>query len=645
MSENVREKVLVVGLGEVGRPLLELLQAAYPAQGRDVKDDPHLGTVDVLHICYPYSSGFVAITKEYICQYGPRLVVVHSTVVPGTSAAIARVAPDTLVAYSPILGKHHRMKADLQYYVKFVAGMTPSAAAQAAAHLEGAGFKMRIAASCEALELGKLIETSYFGLLIAWAQEIERFCHALNLNYDDVMSFIESVSQQSQIFPPVIFQPGFIGGHCVIPNTHLLEQVRKSDFLEAIRRSNELKRQEWQAAGRALSQRLEPRPFKNSETNRVHTEAPSVPFVDLRAQYQAIQAEVRRKLDEVLTSGTFILGSLVSEFEEAFARYCGARHAIGVANGTDALILALKALNIGPGDEVITAVNTFIATAEAIVHVGAKPVFVDIDQKNTYNIDVQQLEAAITPRTKAIIPVYLYGQPADMDPILEIAKTHGFYVIEDAAQAHGALYKGRKAGSMGHAACFSFYPAKNLGAYGDAGAVVTNDDQIALTVKKLRDHGGVQKYQHDLVGYNSRLDTLQAAVLLVKLKYLDEWNRKRQRNAQLYNELLAQVPGIVTPGVLEDATHVYHLYVIRLEDGDRDALQAHLKSREIATGIHYPQPVHLTPALSYLGYQAGDFPVAEDCAKKILSLPMYPELTRAQIEHVVECIDEYRKEM
>ncbi len=365
-----------------------------------------------------------------------------------------------------------------------------------------------------------------------------------------------------------------------------------------------------------------------------------VPFVDLRVQYQALQTEIQKKFEEILASSAFILGTQVQEFEEAFANFCNVRHAIGVANGTDALILALKALGIGPGDEVITAVNTFIATAEAIVHVGATPVFVDCDP-HTYNIDVTQIEAKITPRTRAIIPVHLYGQPAQMDSILEIAKKYNLYVIEDAAQAHGATYNGQRVGSMGHVACFSFYPGKNLGAYGDAGAVVTNDDEIALTVRKLRNHGGIVKYQHDLVGYNSRLDTLQAAVLLVKLKHLDEWNRQRQKNAQLYNELLSKIPRVITPNVLNGSTHVYHLYVVRIEGNVRDELQHYLKERGIQTGIHYPKPLHLTPALKYLGYQAGDFPVAERYSQEILSLPMYPELTEREITYVVQEIEKF----
>ena len=266
-----------------------------------------------------------------------------------------------------------------------------------------------------------------------------------------------------------------------------------------------------------------------------------VPFIDLKIQHPALQEELQQSWAEICQSAAFTLGPQVQQFEEAFAAFCEAKHAIGVANGTDALTLALAALGIGPGDEVITAVNSFIATAEAIAHVGARPVFADIDPK-TYNIDIEQIEARITPQTRAIIPVHLYGQPADMDPILQIADRHGLYVIEDAAQAHGARYKGRRVGSLGHAACFSFYPSKNLGACGDAGAVVTSDDRIALAVRKLRDHGGIEKYQHDLLGYTSRLDTLQAAALLIKLKHLDQRNRLRQEHAQLYNDQLCTIP-------------------------------------------------------------------------------------------------------
>ena len=363
-----------------------------------------------------------------------------------------------------------------------------------------------------------------------------------------------------------------------------------------------------------------------------------VPFIDLKLQYSALQVELQESWAEICQSAAFTLGPQVQQFEAAFAAFCEAKHAVGVANGTDALTLALAALGIGPGDEVITVVNSFIATAEAIAHAGARPVFADIDPK-TYNIDIEQIEARITPQTRAIIPVHLYGQPADMDPILQIAERHGLYVIEDAAQSHGARYKGRRVGSLGHAACFSFYPSKNLGACGDAGAVVTSDDRIALAVRKLRDHGGIEKYQHDLLGYTSRLDTLQAAILLIKLRYLDKWNQLRQESARLYNEQLAGLPGIVTPFVLNDVTHVYHLYVIRVEQGSRDGLRQYAGKRGVQCGIHYPKPIHLALAFSCLG--RAEFPMAEKSAERILSLPMYPELAANQIKYVTEQINNY----
>jgi dTDP-4-amino-4,6-dideoxygalactose transaminase len=366
-----------------------------------------------------------------------------------------------------------------------------------------------------------------------------------------------------------------------------------------------------------------------------------VPFIDLKAQFHALQEDVQQSWAEILQSSAFTLGPQVQQFESAFAAFCEVKHTIGVANGTDALTLALTALGIGPSDEVITAVNSFVATAEAIVHTSARPVFVDIDPQ-THNIDVEQIEACVTARTRAIIPVHLYGQPADMDPILKIAAKHRLAVIEDAAQAHGARYKGRRVGSLGHAACFSFYPSKNLGAYGDVGAVVTNDDRIALAVRKLRDHGGIEKYQHELVGYNSRPDTMQAAVLLTKIKYLDRWNQRRQEHALLYNELLSQIPGIVPPTVVEQVMHVYHLYVIRVEQGSRDELRQHLHERGVQTGIHYPKPIHLTQA--FAGLRNNTFPVAEEYAHKILSLPMYPELEADQIRYVAEQISNYMGE-
>jgi dTDP-4-amino-4,6-dideoxygalactose transaminase len=318
----------------------------------------------------------------------------------------------------------------------------------------------------------------------------------------------------------------------------------------------------------------------------------------------------------------------------------GVKHVVGVANGTDAILLTLAAMGIGRGDEVIIPANTFIATAEAIVHAGARAVLVDVDPL-TYTIDVDQLESRITSRTRAIIAVHLYGLPADMRPILALAEKHGCDVIEDAAQAHGAEYEGRKIGSWGRAACFSFYPAKNLGAYGDAGAVATNDDRLALALRKLRDHGGVEKYRHDLVGFNSRLDTLQAAVLQIKLRHLDRWNVQRREHASRYHELLSPIQGLVPPAVPPDRTHVYHLYVVRVEQGRREELQAYLGKHGVQTGIHYPTPLHQIGALApWLGAERA-FPAAERCACTILSLPMYPELTQAQIEFVAEHVGKY----
>src|SRR6266571_6188134 len=302
----------------------------------------------------------------------------------------------------------------------------------------------------------------------------------------------------------------------------------------------------------------------------------NVPFMELKREHEILRKDLQKVWDDVLDSTGFIGGAAVEGFETAFAAFCEVKHAVGVGNGTDALLLALKALGIGPGDEVITAANSFVATAEAIVHCGATPVFVDIDHK-TYNIDVNQIEDHITTRTKAIIPVHLYGQPADMDAVLSVAKLYGLRVIEDAAQAHGARYHGRRAGSMGDAACFSFYPAKNLGACGDGGAVVSNDPSIAEAVRKLRDHGGLRKYQHDMVGYNSRLDSLQASVLHLKLARLEERNEMRRRHAESYRGLLSDITGIVTPFVPCGVSSVYHLYVIRVEMGSRTRLHDHLR--------------------------------------------------------------------
>jgi dTDP-4-amino-4,6-dideoxygalactose transaminase len=364
----------------------------------------------------------------------------------------------------------------------------------------------------------------------------------------------------------------------------------------------------------------------------------NVPFANLPEQYLAIEKDLQHSWSEIIANGSFILGAHVTAFETAFAEYCEVKHAIGVGSGTDALTLALRALGIGPGDEVITVANSFIATAEAIVHAGAVPMFVDMDPE-TFNIDVNQIAAALTRRTKAIIPVHLYGQPAPMAAILEIAKQRGLFVIEDAAQAHGACYRGRKVGSLGHAACFSFYPGKNLGAYGDAGAVVTNDDDVALAVRKLRDHGGTSKYQHDVLGCNSRLDALQAAVLSAKLKHLDRWNLARQHRAASYNHLLADVPAVSTPKTAADSSHVFHLYVVQIEGDNRDALQHFLLQRGIQTLIHYPQPITATAPFAEL--RGAATPHAADAARKILSLPLYPELRMPQLEYVSESITVY----
>ena len=361
----------------------------------------------------------------------------------------------------------------------------------------------------------------------------------------------------------------------------------------------------------------------------------NVPFLDLKAQYAPIREEIAAGLQEVLDNTSFAGGPMVEKFEKEFALFCQCDHAIGSGNGTDALWMALLGLGIGQGDEVITTPSTFIATAEAISFCGATPVFVDIDEK-TYNIDPSLIEAAITPKTKAIIPVHLFGQPADMDPILNIAKKHNLVVIEDACQAHAAEYKGRLAGSIGDAGCFSFYPGKNLGAYGEAGATVTNNPQLAATMRMFRDHGQRQKYHHSIVGWNARMDGFQGAVLSVKLPHLPAWTDARRKNAALYDALLADVSGVITPPVAEYAKHVYHVYAIRTHN--RDALMTALAKQGISCGIHYPVPLHLQEAYQDLGYKTGDFPVAEKCANEFVSLPMYPELPEESIRYVVEKI-------
>jgi dTDP-4-amino-4,6-dideoxygalactose transaminase len=356
----------------------------------------------------------------------------------------------------------------------------------------------------------------------------------------------------------------------------------------------------------------------------------AVPFVDLKAQYAALKPEMDRAIQGVVDRCDFIMGKELSAFEEDFARFCEVEHAIGVANGTDALRLGLLAAGIGPGDEVITAANTFIATTEAISQTGAEFQLVDVDER-TYNLNPVLLEQAITRRTKAVIPVHLYGQPADMDPILDIARRHDLVVMEDACQAHGARYKGRRAGSMGQLAAFSFYPAKNLGAYGDAGAAVTRDAALAQSLGLLRNHGQKSKYEHVMEGYCSRLDTLQAAVLRVKLPHLDGWNARRRQVAAWYQERLADLP-VVLPFVLDVAEPVYHLYVIRTER--RDALREYLSTRGIGVGMHYPIPLPRTEAYQGRGFRSGQFPVTERVAGEILSLPMFAEMTQAQVDEV-----------
>lgn len=340
----------------------------------------------------------------------------------------------------------------------------------------------------------------------------------------------------------------------------------------------------------------------------------------------------------MLDNTAFAGGPFVEKFEKEFASFCQCDFAVGVGSGTTALWMALLGLGIGPGDEVITVPNTFIATAEAISFSGATPVFVDIDEQ-TYNLDPDLLEGAITPKTKAIIPVHLFGQTVDMDPVIEIAKAYGLFVIEDACQAHGAKYKGRCAGSIGDAGCFSFYPGKNLGAYGEAGAIITNNIELAEKMRVFRDHGQAKKYYHSMIGWNARMDGFQGAVLSVKLKHLPAWNEARRENARLYNDLLADVEGVITPKETDYAKHVYHIYAIRTEN--RDALIKALAEKDIFCGIHYPVPIHFQEAYKLLGYRTNSFPVAESCAEQLVSLPMFPELTEEQIEYVVHEIKRF----
>jgi dTDP-4-amino-4,6-dideoxygalactose transaminase len=370
----------------------------------------------------------------------------------------------------------------------------------------------------------------------------------------------------------------------------------------------------------------------------------TVKFLDLKAQYPLIKEEILSRINSIVENSAFVCGKQVKEFEDAFASYLGVKHCIAVNNGTSALLLTLMANKIGPSDEVILPVNTFIATAEAVSLVGATPVFVDINEK-TYLIDPGKIEGKINKKTKAILPVHLFGQCADMDAIDKIAEKHKLLVIEDACQAHGSLYKGKKAGSLGICAAFSFYPGKNLGAWGEGGAVTTNNDKIAEKIRLIRDHGSKKKYCHEIIGGNFRIDEFQGAVLATKLKHLDAWNEKRRRNAEVYFKAFQSInnlktKGIILPSVEKHNIPNWHLFVIRAKN--RDSLIEHLGKNNIQTGIHYPFPLHLTEAYKARGYSKGDFPIAEKVQKEIISLPMYAELPEQHIKTVAAKIDEQK---
>lgn len=363
----------------------------------------------------------------------------------------------------------------------------------------------------------------------------------------------------------------------------------------------------------------------------------TVPFLDMQARHASHREEFLRAIGEVMDSGVFSGGASVERFEAEFATYCGTRNAVGVGSGTEALWLTLVSMGIGPGDEVVTVPMTFAATVEAICLAGARPVFVDIDE-GSYTMDPRSLEEVLTEKTKAIIPVHLFGRVADMDSIVEIAREHGLRVIEDAAQAHGAEYMDRKAGSLGDAGCFSFYPSKNLGAFGEGGAVITDDDELAQKLRVFRNHGQIHKNQHSVVGWNSRLDSIHAAVLSVKLKHLDRENGMRRAHALRYREELLNVPDVITPAIPENGRHVYHIHAVQV--GDRTALLRIFERMQIGFGVHYPIPIHLQVAYRGLGYKPGDFPVAERCGERFVSLPMFPELTPEQIDIVADAVKE-----
>lgn len=365
-----------------------------------------------------------------------------------------------------------------------------------------------------------------------------------------------------------------------------------------------------------------------------------IPQLDLAAQYAAIGPEIRTAVERVMSSQQFVLGREGAAFEQEIAQLCGVAHAVGLASGTDALILALRACGVRPGDEVLLPSFTFVATGSAVSALGAKPVFADI-RPGTYNVDPAEFERRVTPRTRAIVVVHLYGLPADMDPIRAFAKSRGLRVIEDNAQAIGASYKGIRTGALGDAACFSFYPTKNLGAYGDAGLVTTNSPDLAARIRTLRNHGQTGKYLSTEPGLNSRLDEIQAAILRVKLRHLSNWQRARQANAAEYTRLLNQIPGVMPPAAPEGFEHVFHQYTIRVEQ--RDALHQFLSDRKIGSTVYYPHPLHLQPLYASLGHKPGDFPHSERAAKEVLSLPMYPELRKDQIARVVEAIAEFLK--
>jgi len=366
----------------------------------------------------------------------------------------------------------------------------------------------------------------------------------------------------------------------------------------------------------------------------------TIPLFDINRQYLQLKDKVDQALLETVRSGQFILGPQVTEFENMFASYQRAQYCVGASSGTGALVLALQALDIGPGDEVITAPNSFVATAEAIIQVGAEVVFVDVDQ-DSYTINPALIESAITPDTKAIIPVHLYGQMADMDPILEIAKKYKLAVVEDAAQAHGAEYKGKRAGEISDCACFSFFPTKNLGAFGDAGALVTNDEELAKKARTISDHGRGTPYNSVIHGHNNRLDSIQAAVLKIKLNHMDSWNDLRRFWANCLKELLSKSE-ITIPKEMDYATHVYHLYIIQTDD--RDALAEFLKKENIITGVHYKVPIHLQGAYSFMSKGVGSYPVSEQIAKRILSLPMFPELMEEEVNKLAEAITAFAKQ-